>query len=40
MFLTLFTSTLSAAWIAFVLLAFCPLRAICRRREVEGSEDV
>lgn len=40
MFLTLFISTLAAVWLAFVLVAFCPLRAIRRRREVEEWEDV
>jgi hypothetical protein len=40
MFLTLFASTLAAVWLAFVLVAFCPLRAIRRRREVEECEDV
>jgi hypothetical protein len=40
MLLTLFTTTLAAVWLAFVLVAFCPLRAIRRRREVEECEDV
>jgi len=39
MFLTLFISTLAAAWLSFILAAFCPLRAI-RRREAEECEDV
>jgi hypothetical protein len=39
MFLTLFTVALAAAWLAFVLVAFCPLRAIRRRNEVAGYEE-
>lgn len=38
MFLTLFTITLAMGWFAFVLAAFCPLRAYRRRRELEGNE--
>ena len=40
MFLTLFTSALAAVWLSFILAAFCPLRAIRRRREAEECEDV
>jgi hypothetical protein len=40
MFLTLFTATLTAVWLAFVLAAFCPLRAIHRRRHIVEYEDV
>jgi hypothetical protein len=40
MFLMLFTSTLAAVWLAFVLVAFCPMRANRRRQEVEECEDV
>jgi len=39
MFLTLFTVALTAGWLAFVLVAFCPLRAIRRRNEIEGFEE-
>jgi hypothetical protein len=40
MFLTLFISTLAAAWLSFILAAFCPLRAVRLRREAEECEDV
>jgi len=40
MFLTFFTITLAAVWFTFVLAAFCPLRALRRRRELpEDIED-
>lgn len=39
MFLTLFTTAIAAVWLAFVLAAFCPLRAIRRRRETAECED-
>ena len=39
MFLTLFTLTLASVWFAFFLVAFCPLRAVRRRRELEEHED-
>ena len=40
MFLTLFTLALASVWFAFVLVAFCPLRACRRRREIEAGEEV
>ena len=39
MLLVLFTLTLVTVWFAFFLAAFCPLRAIRRRREVEECRD-
>ena len=35
MFLTLFTLTLASVWFAFVLVAFCPLRACRRQQEID-----
>jgi hypothetical protein len=40
MLLTLFAITLALVWLAFFLVAFCPLRAYRRRREIEGVEEV
>lgn len=40
MFLTLFTISLAVVWLAFFLVAFCPLRAGRRRREIDGCEGV
>jgi hypothetical protein len=37
--LTLFAITLAAAWLIFVLIAFCPLLACRRRREIEAYEE-
>lgn len=39
MFLTLFTIGLATVWLAFFLVAFCPLWAGRRRREIEGCEE-
>jgi len=40
MLLTLFTSILAAVWLTFVLVAFCPLRDLRRRRELEECQDL
>lgn len=39
MLLILFIFVLAAAWLAFVLVAFCPLRACRRQREIEACEE-
>lgn len=39
MLLTLFTLSLATVWLAFFLVAFCPLRACRRRREIEECEE-
>lgn len=40
MLLTFFAAALATVWLVFVLTAFCPLRDLRRRRELDECQDL